>query len=135
MESAIPIFVEKVFQYGLFGVLFVGLLIAVGFIVYKIGLKVSEHTIKTLTSISETNLKYAESSEKIADLIQILSEQTESTLEQLKFIKNHLNKQDIAAIELMNIVKMLPKFLDKEKDSTEISIRIETVIKELQRPV
>ena len=132
-QGALPLVIEKVFQYGLLGALFVGLLIAVGYVVWKIGLKVSDQTIKTLTSISETNEKFAESSSKTADLIKILADQTESTLEQLKYIKSHLKKQDYAAMELMNVIKILPKYFDNDKDVSEIQIRIDNVIKELQR--
>lgn len=133
MDSVWPIIIEKVFQYGLPGALLIILLVAVGYFIWKIGLKISDQTIKTLTSISETNSKFAESSVKMSELIKILAEQTESTLDQLKYIKKHLNKQDYAAVELMGIIKILPKFVDPQKDSSEIILRIDNVIKELQR--
>lgn len=133
LESSIPLIIEKVFQYGLPGVLLIILLGAVGFFIWKIAIKLSDQTIKTLSSISETNSKFADSSSKIAELIKILADQTEANLDQLKFIKNNLNKQNYAAIELMNIIKTIPKLIDKEKDSSEIILRIDNVIKELQR--
>lgn len=133
LESSIPLIVEKVFQYGFPGVLLIILLGAVGFFIWKIAIKLSDQTIKTLSSISETNSKFADSSSKIAELIKILADQTEANLDQLKFIKNNLNKQNYAAIELMNIIKTIPKLIDKEKDSSEIILRIDNVIKELQR--
>lgn len=132
-QGALPIFIEKVFQYGLSGALLVLLLISIGYFVWKIGLKISDQTVKTLTSISETNSKFADSSSKMAELVEILAKQTEATLEQLKFIKKHLNKQDYAAIELMGIIKIIPKFIDSQKDTSEIILRIDNVIKELQR--
>lgn len=133
MDNLWPIIIEKVFQYGLSGALLIILLGAIGYFIWKIGLKISDQTIKTLTSISETNSKFADSSIKMSELIKILADQTESTLEQLKYIKKHLNKQDYAAIELMGIIKILPKFMDSQKDSSEIILRIDNVIKELQR--
>lgn len=133
MDNLWPIIIEKVFQYGLSGALLIILLAAIGYFIWKVGLKISDQTIKTLTSISETNSKFADSSIKMSELIKILADQTESTLDQLKYIKKHLNKQDYAAIELMGIIKVLPKFMDSQKDSSEIILRIDNVIKELQR--
>jgi len=128
--STIQLILEKVFQYGIFGALFVGLLTAVGYGLWKIGNRISDHIIKTLTTISETNTKYADSSLKMVDLVEILKKQTESTLDQLKYIKASLNRQSSAVIELMKISSTMNK-----EENKELELRIESVIRELQRPV
>jgi hypothetical protein len=130
MIEYIPIIIEKVFQYGVFAALFILLLGAVLYFVWQIGLKISDHVIITLTSISDTNKKFADSSIKMADLVEVLIKQTESTLDQLKFIKTHLYKQNMAAVEVLNIIKLIPK-----DNNPEINIRLDNVAKELQRPI
>jgi predicted PurR-regulated permease PerM len=126
----LPIILEKIFQYGIFAALFILLLGAVLYFVWIIAFKISDHTIKTMNSISATNEKFAESSGKMAELVKILADQTESTLNQLKFIKSNLNRQNAAATELIQIIRLIPNDI-----KPEISIRLDNIIKELQRPV
>lgn len=130
MAEYIPLIIEKVFQYGVFGALFILLLVAVLYFIWQVGLKISDHVIKTLNSISETNGKFADSSTKMADLVEVLVKQTESTLQQLKFIKTHLYKQNAAAVEVLNIIKLIP-----QENNPEINVRLDNVAKELQRPI
>lgn len=133
MESTIQIIIENVFKYGLSAALLVGLIVAIGFFIWKIGIKISDHTVKTLTSISETNKKFAESSSVTAELIKIQTQQGNATLDQLKFIKQQQVKQNSAAIEFMNIFKSMASNVDEKNRDPEVIIRIENVIKELQR--
>lgn len=130
--SFIPDLIDKVFQTGgIFGALFIGLLIGILFFVWKIGAKISNKSIETMESISATNSKFADSSIKMAELVKILVDQTESTLDQLKFIKSQINKQNMAAVELMGVFKSIVS--KDEKKDPETILRIENVIKELQR--
>ena len=130
--SFVPDLIDKVFQTGgIFGALFIGLLIGILFFVWKIGAKISNKSIETMESISATNSKFADSSIKMAELVKILVDQTESTLDQLKFIKSQINKQNMAAVELMGVLKSI--ISKDEKKDPETILRIENVIKELQR--
>jgi len=130
--SFIPSLIDKVFQTGgIFGALFSVLLGAILFFVWKIGSKISNKSIETMESISTTNAKFADSSIKMAELIKILVDQTQATLDQLKFIKSQLNKQNNASIEFMGVLKSI--ISRDEKKDPETILRIENVIKELQR--
>ncbi len=130
--SFVPDLIDKVFQTsGIFGALFIGLLIGILFFVWKIGAKISNKSIETMESISATNSKFADSSIKMAELVKILVDQTESTLDQLKFIKSQTSKQNNAAVELMGVLKSIVSKDDKKDPET--ILRIENVIKELQR--
>lgn len=126
--------IQQVFQVvsesGIFAVLFLILLCGLGYLVYRIANEVVRMIKENMSNIVESNSKFADSSEKMVDLISILVEQTEATAEQLKYIKSNMHKQNTVLIEC---IKTLESIIPNKSPETEV--RLENIIKEIQRPL
>lgn len=135
-DGVITLILERIAEQGLFALLFFLLL---GWIIYKDWKSKQKQeemlekrdltSEKHFNTIVETNSQSVKAFEKISDLMEILTKQTEATAEQLTFIKKNMQKQNMAATELVNVLKVLVK------DNQELSFRMDSVIKEIQRPI
>lgn len=128
-ESLVKTIIEQVSSHGIFALLFVILFGAILKGAWVAITKFTAMTEKNITTIVDSNSKFAESSEKMADLIEIFVKQQELTNQQLKFIKKLIQKNNITNVEVINIVKILMK------DNPEALLRLDNLIKEIQRSI
>lgn len=114
-------------EYGIFAVLFLILFAFLGFLIWRFGLKLTDKTIETMETISSSNIKFAESSENLNELVSNLVEQNNNVGEYLRNINYEISKSKYISIELIEALKLI------NNDNPEIKIRLENAIKEIER--
>ena len=129
MDETAKLVFNKVAESGIFAIFFLLLLASVGYVIWVIGKRVLANYEKNMGNIVESNAKFAESSEKMVDLVGILVEQTEFTSNQLGFIKKTIQKQNNIIIECVNLLKSI------SNQDKEFELQLNNILKEAQRPL
>lgn len=129
MEETASLVFNKVAESGIFAIFFLLLLVAIGYAIWVLGKRVLTSYEKNMGNIVESNSRFAESSEKMVDLVGILVEQTEFTSNQLGFIKKTIQKQNSIIVECVNLLKSI------SKEDKEFELKLNNILKEAQRPL
>ena len=128
MENVLEKTVDSMSQYGPFAILFLLLFAGILWAAYNFFSKIftlGENQIKTIV---ESNSKFAESGEKMAKLIEVLTEQEKASVLELVYIRKKLSRYNYVAREITNI-------LSSRENNPEIKIRLENISRELEKPI
>lgn len=130
MTDIIKQLISELSQYGVFAILFVLLMVGTGYVVWKFIDKIMNLGESHLQTIVDSNKKFADSSEEMARLIEVIAEQSKATTDQLIFLKKIISKQNYIHKELTNILLILDF-----TSNPEIKVRLENIIREIEEPI
>lgn len=128
-EQASNTFFKIASEHGIFAGLFCVLLVIffiVGWFILKKFFEIFE---KNITKIVDSNAKFAESSEKMVNFVEVIQKQDEIMLKDLIGIRKYMLNSNLVTIDIINAVKK------KFEDDTEMELRLEAIIRDLQRNI
>jgi hypothetical protein len=129
MEDITKTLIEQVSSHGIFALLFVLLGLAVLRFIASGFTKFTAMAEQNINTIVGSNAKFAESSQKMVELLSVLIKQEEFNASQLKFIRKTIQKNNTVNVEIINIIKGILK------DDKETSIRLDNLVQEISRPI
>lgn len=130
MTDIIKALIDALGQHNIFALIFILTIAAVGYGLWKVinwAMNLAENHLNTIV---ESNKKFADSSEEMARLIDVIAEQSKATTDQLVFLKKIVSKQSYIHKELTNILLILDF-----TSNPEVKVRLENVIRKIEEPI